>query len=89
MADNQFYAYKGMILAESEKAVGIGTGEDVEFWLPKSQLGVITYREGGDSSEIRMKAAIEAVAIPEWLAKAKGLAESNDGGNIPADDVTF
>lgn len=73
-----FVEYNGFIIQETENAIALGTKKhgsrsDVEYWLPKSQIGHITYT-GGDNKLIFINERIEAIEMPEWLAKEKGLA---------------
>ncbi len=72
----EWYDYAGFVVAETDKAVGLGTEYpgDVEMWLPKSQLSGIEYDEGGDSDEVRVGEGLRAVRLPQWLAEEKDLA---------------
>ena len=73
--------YDGFILKVTEKALGLGTKTfrpgkarpKVEIWLPKSQLRTVTYGDGGDMTKYKEGKRVEAVQIPRWLAKEKGL----------------
>lgn len=95
--ERQWYEYDGVVLAETAKSVGVGQiACDVEHWLPKSQLGAISYAEGGDSKDVRVGAAIVAVELPEWLADKKGLQASDDvirqpqgTPHLPGDEIPF
>jgi len=77
-----FALYDGYIIQITEKAVGIGPkpyrpgkpSPKMEMWLPKSQIHNISYGDG-DSKEYKKGKRIEAVCIPRWLAKKKGLEE--------------
>lgn len=67
-----FADIEGVLEAETENAIGIKCGADEMVWIPKSQLGHITY-EDGDSFDVRINENVEAVEIPVWLAREKGL----------------
>lgn len=80
--DKIFADYKGFIIVQTPKAVGLSTkkfgqSSDVEFWVPLSQLGRITYshRETGDQQAVLINHPIEAIEIPTCLAREKGLAK--------------
>lgn len=65
--------YDGRIVAKSSHAIGLGSKSSVEVWIPHSQVGKICYQQGGDSSDVRVGESIEAIEIPEWLARTEGL----------------
>lgn len=69
-----FADYNGYIVAKTDHAIGLGTKQhgDVEFWLPRSQVGCVTYKTG-DSKDLFINTALEAIEIPEWLAEERGL----------------
>ena len=67
--------FEGVVKRVTERGVlleGADGGMD-EFWLPQSQLHRITYAKVGDSRELREGHEIEAIEIPWWLAREKGL----------------
>ena len=69
-----FASCEAYIVTETERAVGIGEAPvgDVDFWVPKSQIGHFTYATG-DSVDVRIGQPIEAVEMPRWLAAEHGL----------------
>lgn len=67
--------YTGYIVNESERAVAIAAvprPRNPEFWIPKSQLGMFTYRDK-DSATIRVGEVIEAFQVALWWAQKNGL----------------
>ncbi len=66
--------FEGTIERVTERAVLFkGPEGGMEFWLPQSKLHRITYATGGDSEELRVGHHVEAIEIPYWLAREKGL----------------
>lgn len=71
MSDHLVWAELDMVIVrETDRAVGFGDEEDADelVWLPKSQLGRMTYADGGDSREVQIGERVTHVEIPEWLA---------------------
>lgn len=72
-----FALYDGYVVRESDKAVGFGETPDAKklLWIPKSVLHNITYQAKGvgDSTRVRIGEAIEAIQIPDWLARQEKL----------------
>jgi hypothetical protein len=68
---NDLVTIKGMLLASTEKAIGISISDEngeykkkVEFWLPKSQIDRCQPKKTGEIGEID---------IPRWLAEKNDL----------------
>lgn len=83
-AEKIFVDYDGYIIIKGKKTIGLSTKkfgryDDVEIWLPLSLVGHVTYanRETGDQTLIFVNQQIEAIEIPLWLAKDRGLAPVN------------
>lgn len=82
--ETRFVDYNGFIIVKTKRAVGLSTKRfggqsDVEIWLPISQVGHVTYanKATGDQKMIFVNEPIEAIELPVWLAKEKGLAPVN------------
>ena len=80
MADIVWALFDGYIKAKTEKAIGLAYEgldgkpvKEIAIWLPLSQIGTITYDDGGDSEEIHVGKKIEAIEMPEWLANKNEL----------------
>jgi len=73
--ERDFVEYEGVIVAETERAIGIATGvaSELEYWIPKSLIGRITYADGGDARDIRKGEAIEALELDMWFAEKLGI----------------
>lgn len=80
LKEKVFADYRGYIVASSDKGIGIarGPGLQAEMWLPKSQLGRITYCDGGDARDFKQAMQFEAIEMPRWLAREKQLVGPND-----------
>lgn len=67
--------FEGVIERVTDRALQVRGAEGgmEPFWLPQSQVEWITYARGGDSRELRAGEQIEAIEMPWWLAKEKGL----------------
>lgn len=73
-----YVQYEGFIIKKTDSAIGLstkkfGNADDVEVWLPRSRIGEITYKTGGDSRDVFVNEPIEAVEMEEWLARDRGL----------------
>lgn len=67
MDDFAWEEYTGFIVKETDLAIGIGhSSDDVDVWVPRSQLSLISYANGGDSDEIRVGDPIEGIEVSEW-----------------------
>ena len=56
-----------VVIAETENAIGIGPHDgkrEIEFWLPKSQLG---------DGYPRRDAVVESIEMSKWLAEKNDL----------------
>ncbi len=72
MSKNECWVY-AVINARIEQA----TAKAVLFgkeWIPRSQIRMIEYEEGGDSTEVRVGKMVRHVCIPEWLAEKRNIA---------------
>lgn len=71
MSKNECYVYaviNARITEKTAKAVLFG-----DEWIPRSQIRMVEYEEGGDSTEIRVGKMVRTVCIPEWLAENRNL----------------
>ena len=66
-----FVEVEGHFEHVTDNAVLLHVGGE-NLWLPLSQLGTITY-EDGDDPDIYLNTSVEAIEMPLWLARAKGL----------------
>ena len=62
MGTKEMVELEGYIKAQTDKAI-LFDYEDVEDWIPKSQL---------ESSDALVEETLISITIPEWLAKEKG-----------------
>lgn len=63
---------QGTIVHETAAAVRV-EGSSTQVWLPKKEITKYTYREGGDSTAIKVDQYVTHVRIPRWLAEKKDL----------------
>ena len=71
-----FYAYEGYILVRQPDMIGIGLqkfgGEsNVLHWLPTRYVGRIVYKVRRQSEDFFVNEPLEAIELPEWLAKER------------------
>lgn len=57
----------------SDRSWGIGKGDSVDFWLPKSQAEKFELAGGSSTYSPKVGAKLVSIEIPEWLADERGL----------------